>query len=234
MRLTGRQRAFLEQFLDLYRERTQPLHYSAVAERLGISPMTAYDMLRLLEARGVLTSAYVVPGKGAGPGRSTIVFYPTERAASVLAELAGEDWDQEEWEAVKQRILEALRKGRDSNYEELLNELLNRIPERKSPLIFSAEMIAAVILNLHLVKEDLTQSGLLERLVTLGLPEEAGLSALAGLTLGLSLLERANRRFTSILVSYTRRYQDTLSKLSAPKKKVLSDFVQDVVKAIGA
>lgn len=234
MRLTGRQRAFLEQFLDLYRERTQPLHYSAVAERLGISPMTAYDMLRLLEARGVLTSAYVVPGKGAGPGRSTIVFYPTERAASVLAELAGEDWDQEEWEAVKQRILEALRKGRDSNYEELLNELLNRIPERKSPLIFSAEMIAAVILNLHLVKEDLTQSGLLERLVTLGLPEEAGLSALAGLTLGLSLLERANRRFTSILVSYTRRYQDTLSKLSTPKKKVLSDFVQDVVKAIGA
>jgi len=234
MKLTGRQKAFLEQFLDIYRENAQPLHYSVVAERLGVSAITAYDMLRLLEERGLVVSEYMVPGKGAGPGRSTIVFYPTERAAALLAELAGEDWDREEWEVVKQRILEAVRKGRGGNYEELLDELLNRIPERNSPLIFSAEMITAVILNLLLVKEDLTQSGLLEGLAALGLPGDVGLSALAGLTFGLSLVERANRRFVSMLLSHTRRYQDTVSKLSAPKKKALCDFVQDVVKAIGA
>lgn len=233
MRLTGRQRAFLEQFLNLYRESAQPLHYSAVAERLGISSMTAYDMLRLLEERGAVISEYVVPGKGAGPGRSTIVFYPTEKAASVLTDLGGEDWDREEWEVIKQRILEAMRKAKGGNYEELLNELLNRIPERQSSLIFCAEMITAVILNLLMAKEDLTQRGLLEGLAALGLPGEVGLSALAGLTFGLSLVERANRRFVSILVSYTRRYQDALGKLSAPKKRVLSDFVQDVVEAIG-
>lgn len=234
MKLTGRQKVFLEQFLDVYRQSPQPLHYSMVAECLKVSSITAYDMLRLLEERGLVVSEYVVPGKGAGPGRSTIVFYPTERAASVLAELAGEDWDQEEWQRVKQRILEAMRKGRDSNYEELLNELLNRIPERKSPLIFCAEMITAVILNLLLVKEELRQRGLLEGLAALGLPGDVGLSALAGLTFGLSLVERANRRFMSILLSYTRRYQDTLSELSAPQKRVLAGFVQDVVRTISA
>ncbi|MBC7264149.1 MAG: hypothetical protein H5T64_07280 [Chloroflexi bacterium] len=234
MKLTGRQKVFLEQFLDIYRESPQPLHYSVVAERLGVSSITAYDMLRLLEERGLVISEYIVPGRGAGPGRSTIVFYPTERAVSMLAELAGEDWDREEWELVKQRILEAMRKGRGSNYEELLNELLNRIPERKSPLIFCAEMITAVILNLHLVKADLTQSGSLDGLAALGLPGDLGLSALAGLTFGLSLVERANRRFVSVLLSHTSRYQDTLSRLSASKKRLLVDFVQDVVKAIGA
>jgi len=233
MKLTGRQKAFLEHFLDIYRESPRPLHYGTVAERLGVSSITAYDMLRLLEERGVVVSEYVVPGKGAGPGRSTIVFHPTEKAASVLAELAGEDWDQEEWQRVKRHILEGVRKGRGSNYEELLNELLNRLPEHQSPLIFSAEMIAAVILNLRLVKEDLTQRGLLEELAALGLPGDLGLSALAGLTLGLSLAERANRRFVGILLSHTKQYQDTLSKLSAPKKRVLSNFAQDVVRAIG-
>lgn len=49
MKLTGRQREFLGKFLDLYQEARQPLHYPVVAERLGVSPMTAYDMFRLLE-----------------------------------------------------------------------------------------------------------------------------------------------------------------------------------------
>ena len=37
MELTGRQRAFLSQFLDLYRETRELLHYSAVGRRLGVS-----------------------------------------------------------------------------------------------------------------------------------------------------------------------------------------------------
>jgi hypothetical protein len=94
-------------------------------------------------------------------------------------------------------------------------------------------MITAVILNLHLVKADLTQSALWDRLAELGLPADLGLSALAGLALGLSLVERANRRFVSVLLSQTRRYQNALSELSASKKKLLADFVRDVVEAMG-
>jgi len=36
MKLTGRQQAFLGDFLDLYREERDSLHYTAVAERLGL------------------------------------------------------------------------------------------------------------------------------------------------------------------------------------------------------
>jgi len=42
--------------------------------------MTAYDMLRLLEERGLVTSEYVLPEQG--PGRSMIVFRPTAKAPS--------------------------------------------------------------------------------------------------------------------------------------------------------
>ena len=51
-RLTARQRAFLDKLLELYRERKSPVHYSDVAERLGVNRFSAYDMLKVLEKKG--------------------------------------------------------------------------------------------------------------------------------------------------------------------------------------
>jgi len=231
MKLTGRQREFLGKFLDLYREGHQPLHYSTVAERLGVSPMTAYDMLRLLEERGLVASAYVLP-EGSGRGRSNIVFSPTEKTIGVMAQLAGEDWDRKEWETVKERILQALRAGKGTDYQDLLDEILLRIPEQKSPMLYATEMITAVLLNLHQLREEARVNSFVDGLRALGLPEELGLNALAGLTLGLSFVERANRRITSLLLSYSRKYQDHLTRLSAENKSRLSDFTQEVMRII--
>jgi len=232
MELTGRQKDFLSKFLDLYREADRPLHYAVLAERVGVTRITAYDMLRLLEERGLVTSEYVLPG-GGGPGRSSIVFSPTEKAVTVMAQLAGGIWDTVEWDGVKERILAALRAGRGTDYQNLLEEILRRIPERKSPMLYAAEMITAVLLNLHQLKEDAKVSSLLENLRTLGWPRELGLNALAGLTLGLTLVEKANRRVTTLLLSYTRKYQDHLARLSAENKKRLSDFAQEAMKIVG-
>lgn len=230
MKLTGRQRDFLNQFLDLYREGQRPLHYSTIAEHLGVSPMTAYDMLRLLEERGLVTSEYVLP-EGGGRGRSNVVFSPTPRARQVMAELAGEAWDREEWGAVKAHILQALREGKGTDYQDLLEEILLRLPERRSPMLYAMEMITAVLLSLHQLKE--AKAGdLSERLEALGLPGEVGLQALAGLTMGLTFAERANRRITSLLLSYSRKYQDHLARLSGDNKRRLSEFTQEVMRII--
>jgi hypothetical protein len=160
MKLTGRQRAFLSTFLDLYREAQEPLHYTTVAQRLGVSKITAYDMLRLLE------------------------------------------------------------------------EILARLPQRQSSMLYAAEMITAVILSLHQLREDASAAGLLDKLRALGLPGEAGLSALAGLALGLSFAERINRRLISLLLSYTGRYQEIISRLSAENLQRLSSFAGEVIKIV--
>ncbi|MHB0874615.1 MAG: helix-turn-helix domain-containing protein, partial [Anaerolineae bacterium] len=96
MQLTGRQREFLGKFLDLYCEADHPLHYAAVAERLNVGKISAYDMLRLLEEKGLLISEYVLP-PGRSAGRSSIVFRPTPKATALMAQLAGEDWERAEW-----------------------------------------------------------------------------------------------------------------------------------------
>jgi DNA-binding MarR family transcriptional regulator len=232
MKLTGRQRAFLSQFLDLYRADREPLHYTAVAQRLGVSKITAYDMLRLLEERGLVQSEYVLRGEGQGAGRSSIVFHPTPQANALFTELAGEMGDVGEWEAVKGRILETLQTRKEEGYQELLEEILTRLPQRQSPLLYAAEMITAVILSLQQLQEEASTSDLFDKLRSLGLPGDAGLSALAGLTLGISFVERINRRLISLLLSYTGRYQEILSRLSAENKRRLSNFVGEVIKVV--
>lgn len=233
MKLTGRQKTFLSKFLDLYRQDNESIHYTAVAEQLGVGKITAYDMLRLLEEKGLVRSEYVLPQGSRERGRSTILFRPTEKAAEVMAELAGTGWNQEEWATVKERILAALHEGRGTDYQELLDQILLRIPQRNRPMLYAAETITAVILNLYQVKEEAEAAGLFDHLRRMGRPGELGLSALAGLTMGLSLVERANRRFTSQLLSYARKYQDSLNKLSSEGQRSLADFAQEVMRAMG-
>lgn len=233
MKLTGRQKIFLGQFMDLYRQDREPIHYTTMAEQLGVGKITAYDMLRLLEEKGLVSSEYVLPEGGRERGRSTVLFRPTQKATEVIAELAGDKWDREEWTAVKERILGALHAGKGTDYEGLLDEILLRIPQRKTSMLYATETITAVILNLYQVREEAETAGLFDYVRRMGRPGELGLSALAGLTMGLSLVERANRRFTSQLLSYTRRYQDSLSTLSGESRRALADFAREVMNAMG-
>ena len=231
MELTGRQREFLESFLDMYHNVQGPLHYSQVAEQLGVSKITAYDMLKLLEKRDLVQAEYLLPERGQGPGRSTIVFRPTVKAHDLFSELTGDEWDETEWTQVRERILEALHSERYTDYQELIAELMIRIPESANPMVYAAEMITAMILFLHQTRVSATVS-LEETLQKLGLPGELGLSALAGLSLGLSFVEKANRRLTQLLTSHTSRYQSIMSRLSSENRQQLSGFAQDVVRQI--
>ncbi|HEY72882.1 MAG TPA: Lrp/AsnC family transcriptional regulator, partial [Thermoflexia bacterium] len=59
MKLSPRQRDFLVRLLDLYREAEGPVHYVDVARALDVNPVTAYEMLRLLENKGLARSETV-------------------------------------------------------------------------------------------------------------------------------------------------------------------------------
>jgi Mn-dependent DtxR family transcriptional regulator len=148
-KLTRRQQEFLGKLLDLYQQEGEPIHYSTLAENLDVGKVTAYEMLRLLEERGFVQAEYQRPEDRSGPGRSTVVFRPTALAASTFSDLAGGDWDEEEWEQAKHRVLKQLRAGKVGGYEVLLNDLLARLPGQRSPIIYLAEMITATVLGLH-------------------------------------------------------------------------------------
>ena len=74
IKLTRRQQEFINNLIDLSGEESGPIHYSVLADRLGVSPFTAYDMLCLLEKKGMVTSEYQLAAGKDGPGRAERLF----------------------------------------------------------------------------------------------------------------------------------------------------------------
>jgi DNA-binding PadR family transcriptional regulator len=207
------------------------VHYANVARALDVRPVTAYEMLRLLEAKGLVRSETVRPQ--GHKGRSVVVFYPTEKAMALLSELADGAMDGRAWDAAKADILQALEQGKGTDYREMLEEVLLRIPERKTPLLFGADMVTAIILAFYELRDTAAARRIAPHLRRFGPPGWAILYSLAGFNLALSLVEKANRRTTSLLLGYSQQFREYLDNLTGKDKTRLSDFVYEVLQAVG-
>jgi DNA-binding PadR family transcriptional regulator len=229
MKLTPRQQTFLDKLFELYRELKGPVHYSIVADKLGVNKFSAYDMLKVLEEKGVAASDYVLNGDQAGPGRSQVVFYPTNKAAQFLTQLRDEMRNSSDWSRVKERILHRLEEASQANPAEALREALSNLPDTRVPLNYCAEMISVLLLNL----EGLRSRNLLSALNGLNAKGQAGLGALAGLSVAFSLTnETEDQSLTEKLLTHTQRFQNQLAEMSDESVNKLSAFLNDAMNVI--
>ncbi len=229
MKLTPRQQTFLDNLFELYRELKGPVHYSILAEKLGVNKFSAYDMLKVLEEKGVAASDYVLSGDQAGPGRSQVVFYPTNKAAQFLTQLRDEMRYSSDWSRVKERILHRLEEARQANPADALRDALSNLPDTKMPLNYCAEMISVLLLNL----EQLRSRNILSALNGLNAKGQVGLGALAGLSLAFSLTnEGEDTSVTDKLMTHTQRFQNQLAEMSEDSINKLSAFLNDAVNVV--
>lgn len=150
MKLTRRQEEFVANLIDLSEEFEGPIHYSILAERLGVSPFTAYDMLCLLEEKGLVTSEFQLAADKNGPGRTERLFYPQQSVAK-RKELLAEEFEGRTL-GKEERIKFALAKiesGTLSNTE-LTEEVLARVPDiEQGELSYCVEIMTIIALRLR-------------------------------------------------------------------------------------
>jgi hypothetical protein len=229
-KLTARQQAFLGKLQEIYRERQAPVHYTDVAEALGVNRFSAYDMLKVLEKKGVASSSYALDSAHSGPGRSMIVFAPTASLSSNAQDPAL----SEEWLSVRERVLNRLKSAREANYREALNDILARLPEANAPLTFCTEMVGALLLNMR--RAGVRARGLnpFRALATLRDGSSAALEMLAGLSLGATLSddEASGPSVTRRLLDQAHRYQSNLSRLNEETRAVLIEFLEEALEAL--
>lgn len=227
MRLTFRQKAFLSKVIDAYRDIKEPVHYSVIAKRLGLNNSTAYDMLRLLETKGMVASVYDTPKETAGPGRSSIRFLPTAQTIELFSYLAGDIREQDEWDDIKTRVITNLSRGEANDYKDILNELLARMPEPRSSLVRCAEVMTALLLSLRESKQNLTEQGSVDNLLKAP-ASKLRMSILVGLILGLSYADQGTQRFWGLYQEYAEKYEASLQELSRDGLFKLHRFTRDV------
>jgi DNA-binding PadR family transcriptional regulator len=214
----------LDNLFELYREFKGPVHYSVVAKKLGVNKFSAYDMLKILEEKGVAASSYVLNDDQTGPGRSQIVFYPTNKAAQFLTQLREEMRNSGDWQKVKQRILRQLEEARQNNPVDALRAALSNLAEAKPSFNYCAEMVSVLLLNI----ERLRDHKLLPALDSLNISGQVGLGALAGLSLASALTNEAeDTSLTEKLLAQTQRFQTQLAEMSDDSIKRLSAFLTD-------
>lgn len=230
VKLTPRQRQFLEQLTILWRTHKRSVHYSEVAQALGVSPFSAYDMLKVLEGKNAVASEYVLESDPAGPGRSAIKFYPVGEPAVGLSSVSGAD--EPEWRQVMLGLLERLRGLRDTNLRETLADLLDRLADYGSPLSYCSGAIAAHLVSLRLSIRGSAESAALHSLQGLVSSGEVGLGTLAGLSVGTSLAQLGESPLLEPLLKSARDLPARLSQLSAEGRQRLVDFVREALAAI--
>ncbi len=223
MKLTRRQEEFIENLIDLSHELDGPIHYSMLAERLGVSPFTAYDMLRLLEEKGMVTSEYQVAEGKSGPGRAERLFCPVEKPERHLAEkFVPDSFSKAE---LKQFILNKIRQGQIPQ-KEFAEEILSRVPPDGPEHIrycLEVMMVIGVRLRQHAGQQKFV-TYLLEILPANDEVSPANLSLLGGFALGiLTQEETEDQEWSLMLLEHVLQYQEIVRCLAPDECRLLAD-----------
>lgn len=236
MNLTRRQQEFIRNLLDLYRETQGPIHYTTLAERVGVSQITAYDMLRLLEKKGFVRSDYQLATDKSGPGRSAVVFWPSQQAHQRFAEIFHE-LGVYDWETFRERFLEQItcQGPRTTSDQELVGAIFAyALPDGPPALQFCAEVVTVMTLRLQPQGARRLLSTALPRIVAdLERPTPTDLNLFGGFVLGLLMAEQEeDDGLNHELIEHVRQYYLLVAGMDLEVRRRLAIKLIDIVQAL--
>ena len=241
IKITTRQKEFLQVLIDLYQKKGSSVHYSEVAQKLGVSKWTAYDMLKLLLKEGFVDKEYIIPEsysyKWNKLGRSAIAFYPTKKGYTVSTSLP-------KTLPVKIAELNELKKEITQKFDGLkgklnIRELLKEVLKTKSPLLFCACVLFILILLVKKITEGVAQIQIINQIMPLNgnLYAELALTVFVGMCLGIiakysSKIHISGNNNLDEYMGYIQTYNEYVSQMDKKEQKSLLSFLKDTLDEI--
>jgi DNA-binding MarR family transcriptional regulator len=229
MKLTRRQETFIRKLLDLYHEAESPIHYSALADHIGVSKITAYDMLRTLEEKGYITSNYQLEDEKTGPGRSKVVFSPTELAHNMLAQMAG-PLEGVDWEKVKEKVIKRISPGELPDAD-LKKGLFDRIlDEENNDIRYCMEVMTVLVFRMQKSKQ---RQFFIDTLPLILPPDDtsnrSNLIMIGGFALGLLADENAKDQvWSQELIDHVRQVQTIIAGMDEDSCRHLASSLSEI------
>ncbi|ADI02743.1 hypothetical protein [Syntrophothermus lipocalidus] len=228
MAVTRRQMDFLRIIKQVYEATSLPVHYARVAELLGISKWSAYEMLKTLERKGFLTSQYEVDQEKKYPGRARVMFAPTQLVNLVLSGKTLEDMAPvKEFQLLKERLMSFYDKTTKNAPEELVEQMRTELSSAENPLVFCAYVITILILQLQTLSK--TSISLLKNVALEVSEGKIGLAMFVGAAIG-SMAKTASRvQRLSHMVDCLSGFQKNLAMLSQSEQALLMNFLSETL-----
>ncbi len=228
MKITKRQEDFILNLLDLYREVQEPIHYTALAERLGVRRFTASDMLRVLEKKGFVKSEYKLSEEKSRSGRSERVFFPTSKADDIISLMTSESTNIK-WEDMRDQIKDKVEKGEFADWDVVMEIIARVPPEGEGHLHYCVEVMTIILLHLH-QNESLNT---LHKFMTNIMPEtkvvnRSNLSLLGGFALGILAQESdVEEDWLRELIIHLVKFQEIVIQLDLEECRRLAKDVRE-------
>jgi len=224
MILTERRKQFLEKLIDLFQKTNVPVHYETIANALGVSKWTAYDVLKELEKLGYLTRDYTVnPNE---MGRSQVVFMPTIKAINLFEEKRTKEINIDEWNKIKTKVLELLNSLKAHSISDAVQKMLEEIPKVQVRVTFGAYVIGLFIVYLR--KLGGRTEMLVKSLVQNAPTSEMRIIIFIGTVLG-TVIQTMNHEIGVGVTELVGRYLKSLTDLSDKEKGMLADFLDEAL-----
>lgn len=215
MLLTKRRREFIETLVELFIKKGEPVHYVEVAEKMGISKWTAYDILKELEKLGFVKTEYYLK-ENKGQGRSAVVFSPTENAYLLVSDSA-----KKEWLSVRELLLKKLMEFNNIDHiEDILKELNNN--KIKVPLTVCAYTLTVFLMAMRLFDDNLVEN--IKNIVTNTSPQ-ISLTFFVGMVVGIFMNIKDRYTIIDKLMSILDVFHYNINKLSAYDLMLLNNFL---------
>lgn len=245
MKTTKRQKEFLKILINLYQEKASPIHYSEVAQKIGVSKWTAYDMLQLLSKEGFLEVEYLIPEsdhhRWEKLGRSTVTFFPTKKGYAI-SNLSQRNLP------IKAAELKKLKKEIIQKFEEIkgkfnLKELFREVLQTKSPLIFCACILLILILLIKKITQGIAEIQLLSQVIPPNATNtyiELALTVFVGICFGVltKYINNIPKYVTGPVnnldeyIGYIQTYNQYVSQMNKEEQKSLLVFLKETLDEI--
>ncbi|NSW83130.1 MAG: hypothetical protein HPY90_07625 [Syntrophothermus sp.] len=228
MAVTRRQMDFLRIIKQVYEATSLPVHYARVAELLGISKWSAYEMLKTLERKGLLTSQYEVDQNKKYPGRARVMFAPTQLVNLVLSGKTLEDMGPvKEFQLLKEKLMSLYEKTTKTAPEELAEQMRTELSGVENPLVFCAYVITILILELQTLSK--TSISLLKNVALEVSEGKIGLAMFVGAAFGTMAKAASQVQLLSHMSECLSAFQKNLAKLNQLEQTLLMDFLSEAL-----
>lgn len=229
--LTARQAEFLEVVRDLSSGAGEGVHYSEVAQRLGVSRWTAYDILSSLVQKGYLTVEREQRSAPSLVGRCRVLFRPGPRRLSPPLDRV-EDRFPELWGSWEERLFCLQREIRERGVWSVLHEVVAEMARITQPMVFCAALTLALLLALRAVVRGADGLAVWDALLSWLAGSETGLAVFAGAVGGLLLQHGLPRELRKPLLDRLPAFEQEVGLLGEEGKESLRRFTLTAIREV--
>ncbi|MEH7438960.1 helix-turn-helix domain-containing protein [Neobacillus drentensis] len=221
MILTKRRREFLDQICRQYHTTNLPVHYSEVAEAIGVSKWTAYDVLKTLESQGLVKRNYSTNENETG--RSVVVFSPTEMAEEMFQKERRETSNMEEWEAILNHMTELIENHQNLPLMDAIHNIITRMKTVDVKLEFCAYFLCVLILYLNSLGK--TVKSLTVNMVNASPETKVNLTVFVGAVIGM-IIQSVGDELSPEMITLVQQFFDNVNQLNGEELQLLIAFIE--------